>query len=185
MIIGDPERIIGEIEEFLTGTRSESETDRVLATVLFTDIAGSTQRAAALGDRVWRALLNRHDEIVREQLSRFGGHEIENLGDGFLATFDGLARAVRCACSITSAMQPLGLPVRSGLHTGEIELKSDDIAGISVHIAARVVAEAAVNEVLVSSTVRDIVGGSGLRFEERGLRDLKGLPEPIRLYSTA
>jgi class 3 adenylate cyclase len=184
-VMGDPERVIGEIEEFLTGTRSEPETDRVLATVLFTDIADSTQHAAALGDRAWRALLNRHDEIVREQFSRFRGREVKNLGDGFLAMFDGPARAVRCASSITNAMQPLGLPVRSGLHTGEIELKGDDIAGISVHIAARVVAEAAANEVLVSSTVRDIVGGSGLRFEERGLRELKGLPEPIRLYSAA
>ena len=178
------DRIIGEIEEFLTGSRSsESEIDRVLATVMFTDIVDSTRRAAELGDRQWRILLDRHDEVVRQQLQRFRGQEVKNLGDGFLVTFDGPARAVRCATAIMDSVQPLGIAVRSGLHTGEIELKGDDVAGIAVHIAARVAAEAAAGEIVVSRTVRDLVAGSGLRFQERGMRELKGLPEPVHLYS--
>jgi class 3 adenylate cyclase len=183
--IGDPERIIGEIEEFLTGSRSEMEIDRVLATVLFTDVVDSTKRAATLGDRPWRALIDRHDQIVRQQLSRFRGREVKNLGDGFLATFDGPARAVRCAAAIAETIKPLGIAVRGGLHTGEIELKGDDIGGIAVNIAARVAAAAGPNETLVSSTVRDLVAGSGLRFEDRGLHDLKGLPDQVHLYSAA
>jgi class 3 adenylate cyclase/pimeloyl-ACP methyl ester carboxylesterase len=181
--IGDSDRIVDEIEEFLAGSRSEAEIDRVLATVLFTDIVDSTKHAAALGDRTWRALLDRHDEIVRQQLSRFRGREIKNLGDGFLATFDGPARAVRCASAIADTMQPLGLVVRGGLHTGEIELKGDDIGGIAVNIAARVAAMAGPNETLVSRTVRDLVAGSGLHFDDRGLHELKGLPEQVHLYS--
>jgi class 3 adenylate cyclase len=179
------DRILNEIEEFLTGSRSSDagEIDRVLATVMFTDIVGSTGRAAELGDRRWRALLDRHDETVRLQLSRFRGHEIKNLGDGFLATFDGPARAVRCATAIADAMRPLGIAVRTGLHTGEIELKRDDVAGIAVHIAARVAAEAEAGETVVSGTVRDLVAGSGLRFEDRGAHALKGLPEKVRLYT--
>jgi pimeloyl-ACP methyl ester carboxylesterase len=184
-VIGDPERIIGEIEEFLTGSRSEMEIDRVLATVLFTDVVDSTKRAATLGDRPWRQLLDRHDQIVRQQLSRFRGREVKNLGDGFLATFDGPARAVRCAAAIADTIKPLGIAVRGGLHTGEIELKGDDIGGIAVNIAARVAAVAGPNETLVSSTVRDLVAGSGLQFEDRGLHDLKGLPDHVHLYSAA
>ena len=177
------DRIVDETEEFLTGYRTESELDRVLATVLFTDIVDSTKRAAALGDRMWRAMLDRHDEIVRQQLSRFRGREVKHTGDGFLATFDGPARAVRCASAIADTMQPLGLAVRGGLHTGEIELKGDDIGGIAVNIAARVAAMAGPNETLVSSTVRDLVAGSGLHFDDRGLHELKGLPEQVHLYS--
>jgi class 3 adenylate cyclase len=177
------DRIVDEIEEFLTGYRADSELDRVLATVLFTDIVDSTKRAAALGDRPWRALLNRHDEIVRQQLARFRGREVKNLGDGFLATFDGPARAVRCASAIAETVRPLGISVRGGLHTGEIELKRDDIGGIAVHVAARVVAIAEPGETLVSSTVRDLVAGSGLRFDDRGFHALRGLPEEVHLYS--
>ncbi|HEX6442145.1 MAG TPA: alpha/beta fold hydrolase [Stellaceae bacterium] len=183
--VGDSDRIADEIEEFLTGSRSgEAELDRVLATVLFTDIVDSTRRAAELGDRQWRALLDRHDEIVRQQLARFRGKEVKNLGDGFLATFDGPARAVRCASAIAETVQPLGIAVRSGLHTGEIELKPDDIGGIAVNIAARVAAMAGGGEILVSSTVRDLVAGSGLRFDDRGFHALRGLPEEVHLYST-
>lgn len=183
---GEPrvvDRICDEIEEFLTGSRHEIEPDRVLATVLFTDIAGSTERAVALGDRQWRALLDRHDQAVREQFARFRGHEVKNLGDGFLATFDGPARAVRCATAISQSVEPLGISVRSGLHTGEIELKRDDIGGIAVHIAARVADLAQPGESLVSSTVRDLVAGSGLRFADRGLHALRGLPEQVHLYT--
>lgn len=177
------DRIVGEVEEFLTGVRSEPDIDRVLATVMFTDIVDSTRRAAELGDRRWRALLDRHDDAVRQQLLRFRGQEVKNLGDGFMATFDGPARAVRCAAAIAESVRPLGIAVRSGLHTGEIELKRDDVAGIAVHIAARVAAEAKAGETIVSSTVRDLVAGSGLRFEDRGIRALKGLPEQVHLYS--
>jgi class 3 adenylate cyclase len=177
------DRIADEIEEFLTGSRSaDAEIDRVLATVMFTDIVDSTKRAAELGDRQWRALLDRHDETVRQQLGRFRGQEVKNLGDGFLATFDGPARAVRCAAAISEAVRPLGIAVRGGLHTGEIELKHNDVTGIAVHIAARVAAEAEAGETVVSSTVRDLVAGSGLRFEDRGTHTLKGLPEEVRLY---
>jgi class 3 adenylate cyclase len=177
------DRIVDETEEFLTGSRSEPDVDRVLATVMFTDIVDSTKRAAELGDRQWRALLDRHDDTVRQQLARFRGQEVKNLGDGFLATFDGPARAVRCAASICESVQPLGIAVRSGLHTGEVELKRDDVAGIAVHIAARVAAEAEAGETVVSSTVRDLVAGSGLRFQDRGIHALKGLPEEVHLYS--
>ena len=177
------DRIVDETEEFLTGSRSEPDVDRVLATVMFTDIVDSTKRAAELGDRQWRALLDRHDETVRQQLARFRGQEVKNLADGFMATFDGPARAVRCAASICELVRPLGIAVRSGLHTGEVELKRDDLAGIAVHIAARVAAEAAAGETVVSSTVRDLVAGSGLRFQDRGSRALKGLPEEVHLYS--
>ena len=181
---GDGDSVIDEMEEFLTGSRSsQADPDRVLATVLFTDIVDSTKRAAELGDRQWRALLDRHDQAVREQLLRFRGREVKNLGDGFLATFDGPARAVRCAAAISQNVQPLGIDVRSGLHTGEIELKRDDIGGIAVHIAARVTDSAQPGESLVSSTVRDLVAGSGLRFEDRGLHALRGLPEEVHLYT--
>jgi len=177
------DRMAGEVEEFLTGSRSEAEIDRVLATVMFVDIVESTKRATELGDRKWRALLDRHDETVRQQLARFRGREVKNLGDGFLATFDGPARAVRCASAISETVRPLGIAVRSGLHTGEIELKADDIGGIAVHMAARVAGVAEPGETVVSSTVRDLVAGSGLRFRDRGLHELRGLPEKLHLYS--
>jgi class 3 adenylate cyclase len=177
------QRMADEIEEFLTGTRQDFESDRVLATVMFTDIVDSTRRAAELGDRQWRALVERHDSIVREQLARFSGHEVKSLGDGFLATFDGPARAVRCATTIAKAIHPLGIDVRAGLHTGEIELKAGDIGGIAVHIAARVAAAASPGIAMVSSTVRDLVAGSGLSFEDRGRHLLKGLPEDVQLYA--
>jgi class 3 adenylate cyclase len=178
------DRLVGEIEEFLTGSRSEAEIDRVLATVMFTDIVDSTRRASEMGDRRWRSLIDNHDDIVREQLARFRGREIKSLGDGFLATFDGPARAVRCATAISDLVESLGITVRSGLHTGEIERKrDDDIAGIAVHIAARVAAVAKPGQILVSSTVRDLVAGSGLRFDDCGLHELKGLPEHVHLYT--
>jgi class 3 adenylate cyclase len=178
------DRLVGEIEEFLTGSRSEAEIDRVLATVMFTDIVDSTRRASEMGDRRWRSLIDNHDDIVREQLARFRGREIKSLGDGFLATFDGPARAVRCATAISDLVESLGITVRSGLHTGEIERKrDDDIAGIAVHIAARVAAVAKPGQILVSSTVRDLVAGSGLRFHDCGLHELKGLPEHVHLYT--
>jgi class 3 adenylate cyclase len=176
------DQIVDEIEEFVTGTRAEFELERVLATVLFTDIADSTQRAADLGDRAWRTLLERHDSLVREQLAHFRGREIKTLGDGFLATFDGPARAVRCATTITSAAPGLGLQVRAGVHTGEIELKGDDVEGVAIHTASRIMNLAEPGRVLASSTVRDLVAGSNLRFEDAGVHTLKGLPEPVRLF---
>jgi pimeloyl-ACP methyl ester carboxylesterase len=181
---GDVDRIADEIEEFLTGTRPEVEVDRVLATILFTDIVDSTKRASTLGDQAWRALRDRHDAIVRRELARFRGREIESTGDGFLATFDGPARAVRCGEAIVEAVKTLGLEVRVGLHTGEIEIMADDdIRGIAVHIASRVLGLAGANEVLVTGTLRDLVAGSNLTFADRGLHALKGLPEQMRLFS--
>jgi class 3 adenylate cyclase len=177
------DRIAGEVEEFLTGSRREIEADRVLATVMFTDIVESTKRAAQLGDRQWRTLVDNHDRIVREQLTRFRGREIKNLGDGFLATFEGPARAVRCASSIVESVYSLGIDVRVGLHTGEVELKGDDIGGIAVNTAARIAGIAGPGSTLVSSTVRDLVAGSGLRFEDRGRHALKGLPEDLHIYA--
>jgi class 3 adenylate cyclase len=177
------DRVVEEVEEFFTGSHTDPEADRVLATVLFTDIVDSTKRAAELGDREWRTLLDQHDQTVRQQFARFRGNEVKNLGDGFMVTFDGPARAVRCAAAISDSVRPLGIAVRSGLHTGEIELKRDDVAGIAVHIAARVAAEAKAGEIVVSSTVRDLVAGSGLRFQDRGTHALKGLPEEVHLYS--
>jgi class 3 adenylate cyclase len=180
---GDVDRVADEIEEFLTGTRREFEADRVLATVLFTDIVDSTARAGALGDKAWRAELERHDGLVRRELARFRGREIKTTGDGFLATFDGPARAVRCGEAIVEAVKALGLEVRVGLHTGEIEIrKDDDIGGIAVHIASRVLGLARASEVLVTGTVRDLVAGSSLAFADRGHHALKGLPEEIRLF---
>jgi class 3 adenylate cyclase len=183
---GEPEigrRMAAEAEEFLTGVAPEVEIDRVLATVMFTDIVDSTRRAVELGDRQWRGLVERHNGILRDQIARFRGRAIKSLGDGFLATFDGPARAVRCAASIAGAVHPLGIDVRVGLHTGEIELHGDDIAGIAVHTAARVAALAGPGTALVSSTVRDLAAGSGLRFEDRGRHALKGLPEQMQLYA--
>jgi class 3 adenylate cyclase len=172
-----------EIYEFLTGSQAEVADDRVLATVLFTDIVDSTRRAAEIGDRDWHALLDAHDAVVRSQLARFRGREVNTSGDGFLAMFDGPQRAIRCAMSIRDAVQALGIEVRAGLHTGECEVRGNDIGGIGVHIGARVSALAGANEVLVSSTLRDLVIGSGLEFEERGSYELKGVPGEWRLFA--
>jgi class 3 adenylate cyclase len=171
------------IEEFLTGSISVAESHRVLATVLFTDIVGSTARAEEMGDQRWHDLLDAHHATVRRELARYRGSEIRSLGDGFLATFDGPARAVRCACAISEALHPLDIQVRCGLHTGEIETAGDDVQGIAVHIAARVSALAEAGETLVSRTVKDLVAGSGLHFKERGKHSLKGLQEPMELYA--
>lgn len=171
--------------EFLTGHQSDVADDRVLATVLFTDIVDSTRRAAEIGDRDWHALLDAHDAVVRAQLTRFRGREVNTSGDGFLAMFDGPQRAIRCAMAIRDAVQALGIEVRAGLHTGECEVRGDDIGGIGVHIGARVSALAGANEVLVSSTLRDLVIGSGLTFEDHGAHDLKGVPGEWRLFAVA
>ncbi|KUI20680.1 hydrolase [Mycobacterium lehmannii] len=165
-----------EIAQFLTGHRPEVVDDRVLATVLFTDIVDSTRRASEMGDRDWRALLDAHDAITRAQLARFRGREVNTTGDGFVAMFDGPQRAIRCAKVIRDAVQALGIEVRAGLHTGECEMRGDDIGGIAVHIGARIAALAGPNDVLVSSTLRDLVIGSGLEFEDRGTHQLKGVP---------
>lgn len=181
--LSDSDAILGEIEEFLTGVRHAVEPDRVLATVLFTDIVGATEKAAALGDRRWRDLLDGHNGVVRRELARFRGREIKTAGDGFFAAFDGPARAVRCACAVSQGMQSLGLEVRAGLHTGECEIMGDDMGGIAVHIGARIAALAAPREVLVSSTVEDLVAGSGLSFRDHGAALLKGVPGEWRLFS--
>ena len=181
--LGDIERIGDEVEEFLTGTRRARVSDRVLATVMFTDIVASTERAAEAGDRRWRELMQRHDEIVRRQLDRFRGQEVKTLGDGFLVTFDGPARGVECACAIRDAVRPLGIEVRAGLHTGECELLGEDVGGIAVAIGARVGALAGASEVLVSSTVKDLVVGADLAFEDRGSHDLKGVPGEWQLFA--
>jgi pimeloyl-ACP methyl ester carboxylesterase len=182
---GDSEAVLGEIEEFLTGTRSAPESERVLATVMFTDIVGSTERAAELGDARWRELLSAHHAAVRRELMRFRGVEVKTLGDGSLATFDGPARAIRCGRGIAEAARSLGLGVRVGLHSGEVELMEDDLGGIAVHIAARVGALASEGEVLVSSTVKDLVAGSGIRFVDRGSEHLKGIADEWRLFAAA
>ncbi|OBA90666.1 hydrolase [Mycobacteriaceae bacterium 1482268.1] len=172
-----------EIAQFLTGHQPDVEDDRVLATVLFTDIVDSTQTAAELGDGNWRALLDAHDAVVRSQLARFRGREVNTSGDGFLATFDGPQRAIRCAMAIRDAVQALGIEVRAGLHTGECEIRGDDIGGIAVHIGARVSALAGANDVLVSNTLRDLVIGSGLEFDDRGAHQLKGVPGDWHLFA--
>jgi class 3 adenylate cyclase len=181
--LGDSDAVVGEIEEFLTGARHEHEPDRVLSTVLFTDIVGSTEQAARLGDHRWRDLLDHHDRLVRRELSRFRGREVKTTGDGFLATFDGPARGIRAAAAIRDGMAPMGLQIRSGLHTGEIELRDADVGGMAVHIGARVSAAAAPGEVLVSSTVKDLVAGAGIGFADRGEHALKGVPGQWRLYA--
>jgi class 3 adenylate cyclase len=180
---GDQERLIEEIQEFLTGTRPVVEPDRVLATVMFTDIVDSTVRASDIGDVRWRDLLARHDDLIRRELERHRGREVKTTGDGFLATFDGPARGVRCAQAIGSALSPLGIQIRAGLHTGEVELTGDDVRGIAVHIGARVAALAGGGEVFVSGTVKDLVAGSEIQFEDRGVHSLKGLPGEWRLFA--
>ena len=181
----DSDLIVDEIEEFLTGARPGAEPDRVLATVLFTDIVGATERASCVGDRNWHDLLDSHHTLVRRELEQFRGREIDTAGDGFLATFDGPARAVRCACAISKAVRALGLEIRAGLHTGECELMGDKLGGIAVHTGARVAAAARAGEVLVSSTVKDLVAGSGLAFLDRGVQGLKGIPGEWRLFAVA
>jgi class 3 adenylate cyclase len=180
---GDADAILGEVEEFLTGTRAPEDVDRVLATVMFTDIVDSTRTAAALGDRRWRELLGRHDALMRRELERHRGREVKTLGDGFLATFDGPARAIRCARSARDALRDLGVEVRAGLHTGECELIGEDLGGIAVNIGARVGSVAGPGEVLVSRTVTDLVAGSGIEFTERGVHSLKGVPGEWQLYA--
>jgi pimeloyl-ACP methyl ester carboxylesterase len=181
--VGDAEAILDEVEEFVTGERTGTEGDRVLATVLFTDIVSSTERLAQLGDHRWKDLLQRHDKLVRHEISRHRGREVDHTGDGFLVRFDGPARAIRCAVSIREAVREVGLEIRAGLHTGEIEMIGDSVRGIAVHIAARVMADAGPGEVLASSTVKDLIAGSGIEFEDRGAHELKGVPGEWRLFA--
>jgi len=174
-----------EVAEFLTGERPQIEIERILTTVLFTDIVGSTERLVALGDRQWRTLLDAHDRLVREQLRRYRGREINTTGDGFFASFDGPARAVRCAKAVIDLSAQAGVDIRAGIHTGECELRGDGLAGFAVHVAARVGAIAESGEVLVTSTVRDLVSGSGITFAERGPHLLKGIPDHWNLFAVA
>jgi class 3 adenylate cyclase len=180
----DAEAVIGEIEEFLTGARTTpaEDSDRILATVLFTDLVGSTKRAAELGDKRWRELLEQHQSLVRTQLTRFKGREVKTTGDGFLATFDGPARAIRAAQAISAETPILGLETRAGLHTGECEVLGEDVGGIAVHIGYRIASQAGAGEVLVSSTVKDLVAGSGIEFADPGVHTLKGVPGKWRLF---
>jgi class 3 adenylate cyclase len=183
--VHDPDEVCDHVEEFLTGRRPRPTTDRVLATVLFTDIVGSTERATELGDRRWRELLDAHDEATREELAHHSGREVKMTGDGVLATFDGPARAVRCAKAVAEAARRLGIEIRAGLHTGECELRNDDVGGIAVHIGARVMSIAQPSEIVVSSTVKDLTVGSDIEFAERGRHELKGVPGEWRLYSVS
>jgi pimeloyl-ACP methyl ester carboxylesterase len=181
--VGDADAILDEVEQFVTGTRRGAEPDRILATVLFTDIVSSTEHAATLGDRRWRSVLESHHAIVRAELARFHGREIDTAGDGFLATFDGPARGIRCAQAVSAEVRGLGIEVRAGLHTGECEVIGDKLGGIALHIGARVAATAQPGEVLVSSTVKDLVAGSGIAFGDRGVHMLKGVPGQWRLFA--
>ena len=181
--LSDADKILGEVEEFLTGVRHSTEPERVLATVLFTDIVSATETAASLGDRRWHDLLDGHHSLVRRELTRFRGREINTAGDGFFATFDGPARAIRCACAISEGVQSLGLNIRAGLHTGECEVIGNEVGGIIVHIGARIAALAAPGQVLVSRTVKDLVAGSGLSFKDHGFTALKGVPNEWHIYS--
>jgi class 3 adenylate cyclase len=183
--VGDQDTLLDEIEEFLTGVRPHAAADRVLATVLFTDIVGSTTLAVELGDRRWRDLLQSYYTLARREVARGRGREIDTAGDGFFASFDGPARAIRCASALVNAVRPLGITVRAGLHTGECEVMGEKIGGIAVHIGARVAAMAGPGEVLVSHTVRDLVAGSGIRFEDRGTHELKGVPGAWPLFAVA
>jgi class 3 adenylate cyclase len=181
--VGDTEPLLAEVEVFLTGARHAPETDRALATVLFTDIVASTEQASRLGDRQWRALLDEHNSLALRMLERFSGRLVNTTGDGLLATFDGPARAIRCGCAMRDELKQLGLEIRVGLHTGEVELGGDDIGGVAVHIAARVVSLASPGEVLVSRTVTDLVAGSGIEFTDRGEHELKGVPGVWRMFA--
>jgi class 3 adenylate cyclase len=179
---GDQDATLDEIQDFVTGVRPAPTARRTLATLLFTDIVDSTRQAAQLGDRAWRRLLDEHAIVIRRQLDRFDGHLVKTTGDGMLATFDRPARAVQCAAAIRDGVGKLGLALRAGLHTGEIELQADDIAGLAVHIGSRISALAGAGEILVSSTVKDLVAGSGLEFDDRGIRELKGVPGEWRVF---
>ena len=181
--IGDVDSVMIEVEDFLTGHRGVADDDRLLATVLFTDIVDSTTRAAELGDLRWRALLDTHHALVRRQLERFGGTEVDTAGDGFLATFDTPARAIRAAAAIRDGVHSIGLTIRAGIHTGEVERSGEKFTGLTVHIGARLVGLAAPDEVLTTQTVRDLVVGSELVFSDRGLHRLKGVPDRWRLYA--
>jgi class 3 adenylate cyclase len=181
--LGDTDALVAEIEQFLTGREHVADVDRILTTVLFTDVVGSTRKAQELGDRRWRHLLEEHHARVRRLLDRHGGVEIDTAGDGFLATFDGPARGVRCASAISDAVREIGLEVRAGLHTGEVERRDRSIAGVAVHIGARVAALAQGSEVLATSTVQMLVLGSGIRFADRGVHTLKGIAEPWQLFA--
>jgi class 3 adenylate cyclase len=181
--VGNTQRVMEEVEEFLTGSRHAPEPDRVLTTVLFTDIVGSTKRAKAIGDRAWHDLLNQHNEIVRREILLHRGREVRTTGDGFLIAFDGPARSIRCSLAISEAVEDLGLQVRAGLHTGEVEITDNDLSGIAVHIASRIAAMAKPGQVLVSSTVRDLVAGSNIPFRDEGSHRLKGLEERVRLFT--
>jgi class 3 adenylate cyclase len=183
--VGDTGALLDAVEEFLTGQLPAHHSDRVLATVLFTDIVGSTEHAAQVGDRRWTELLATHDALLRAEVERFRGRMVKSTGDGVLATFDGPGRAIRCACAIRDSVRSFGIDTRAGLHTGEIELRGDDVAGVAVHIGARVSALAGPGEVLVSSTVKDLVAGSGIEFEDRGEHELKGVPGSWRLFAVA
>ena len=183
--IGSGDAVVDEIEEFLTGARATADPDRVLATVLFTDIVDSTARAAALGDRRWKELLDRHDAAVRRELARFGGREIDTAGDGFFASFEGPGKAIRCADAITEATKQLGLSIRAGVHTGECDVRGASYGGLAVHIGARIAALAGPGQVYVSGTVKDLLAGSGLDFEDRGEHELKGVPGTWRVYSAS
>ncbi len=178
----DVEDIADEIEGFLTGTRPPPRHDRVLSTVLFTDVVGSTERASELGDRDWRELLERHHRLLRAELERFGGREVHTAGDGFLATFDSPRRAIECARAAATTIEAIGLDIRAGVHTGEVELSDGDVQGLAVHIGARISALAGAGEVFVSSTVKDVVVGSGIEFRDRGAHELKGVPGDWRVY---
>ena len=183
LFVADTDAPLGEIEEFLTGVRPVPEIERVLATVLFTDIVTSTERSAQIGDRRWKDLLDQHDTRIRRELERHRGRLVKNTGDGILATFDGPARAIRCAQAIATSVKSLGIEVRTGLHTGEVELRGEDVTGMGVNIAARVMGVAGAGEVIVSSTVKDLVAGSGLRFADLGTHDLRGVPGEWRLFA--
>lgn len=179
------ERVVSEVEEFVTGARSAVVDERVLATLLFTDIVGSTEKAAAMGDRRWHEVIENYYRLVRRCVERFRGVEVSTEGDGFIARFDGPARAVSCARAIRDGVQGLGIQIRAGVHTGEIELRDHDIAGLAVHIGARIVALADGGEVLVSRTVKDLVVGSGIEFSDRGTHELKGVPDEWQLFAVA
>jgi len=180
--LGDVDGLVDEVEEFLTGARGASDPDRRLATVLFTDIVGSTEQAAALGDKRWKELLELHNVVGERQLSRFQGRLVKTTGDGLIATFDGPARAIRAALAIRDAVRGLGIEIRAGLHTGEIEMVGTDIGGLGVHIAARVMSLATPGSVMVSRTVKDLAGGSGFMFEDAGIHELKGIPDSWQVY---
>ena len=182
---GETEPILRELHDFITGTPGGPVPEDVLATVVFTDIVGSTQRAAELGDAEWHRVLERHDDLVRSELGRWRGREVKQLGDGFLASFEGPARAIHCAQAIAEGVRQFGLEIRTGIHTGQCERRGDDLAGMAVHIGARVGAAAGAGEILVSSTVRDLVVGSGIEFADRGVRELKGVPGEWRVYAVA